>query len=369
MSIRRFISILWKEYRHILREPRTLWMVFLSPAFVLLALSGIFASGSSRIDLALWDQDRTPLSRQFAGTLSSDDDFSIGHVSDYEEIEDLLVQRRIDAALIIPPGFADTVQRGETAPVQVILDGVDTFVAGQATGSLLGHAAHFGLVLSQQLSLPPVPLEIQSHSAYLSDAIERNSMIPGLIPIVFSLPVIAAALALTRERETGSLEGLISTPVRGLEYLAGKLVAYVTAALVGLLPVWFVTSVLFGVPLRGSPLLLVLLTFDFLLASVGMALFLGNLVRSQQAATVIALFVFFVPGFFLAGVTDPIDTTNLVSTTVSYLLPTTHFVSICRALFIKGASLTEMWQPALALMVLSVAWLGMGALTFKKRIH
>jgi ABC-2 type transport system permease protein len=369
MSIRRFVSILLKEYRHILREPRTLWMVFLSPAFVLVALSTIFVSGSSRIDLALWDQDRTPLSRQFAGALSSDADFSVGHVSDYEAIEDLLVDRRIDAALIIPPGFADTVQRGDTAPVQVILDGVDTFVAGQATGSLLGHAAHFGLALSRQLSLPPVPLQIHPRSAYLPDATERDSMIPGLIPIVFSLPVIAAALALARERETGSLEALVATPVRGLEFLGGKLVAYVTAALGGLLPVWLVTTVLFGVPLRGNPVLFVLLTADFLLASVGMALFIGNLVRSQQTATVIALFVFFVPGFFLAGLTDPIDTTDLASTTFSYILPTTHFVTVCRALFLKGATLAEVWQPALALLGLSITWLGLGALTFGKRVR
>lgn len=369
MSIKRFLSILVKEYRHILREPRTLWMVFLSPALVLVALSTIFISGSGHLKVVLWDQDRTPVSRQFAGSLSSDSDFSVGYVSNYEEIEASLVNRRIDAALIIPPGFADTVQRGDTAPVQVILDGVDTLIAGQATGSLLGHAARFGLALSRQLALPRAPLEVRSRSAYLPDASERDSMVPGLIPIVFSLPVMAAALALTRERETGSLEALVATPVRGLEYVGGKLVAYVTAALVGLLPVWLAATVLFGVPFRGSPVLLVVLAADFLLASVGLALFIGNLVRSQQAATVIALFVFFVPGFFLAGLIDPIDTTDLVGTAISYVMPSTHFVTICRALFLKGASLAEVWQPALILLVLSVVWVGLGTLTFKKRMR
>ena len=369
MSVRRFLSVLFKEYRHIVRQPRTLWMVFLSPAFVLIALSTIFTSGSSRIDLALWDQDRTPLSRQFTGTLSGDADFSLSYTSGYEEIEDLLMKRRVDAALIIPPGFADTVHSGDTAPVQVILDGVDTLAAGQATGSLLGHAAHFGLALSRQLSLPPVPLQVRSQSAYLPGASERDSMIPGLIPIVFSLPVMAAALALARERESGSLEALIATPVRGLEYLGGKLVAYVSAALVGLLPVWLAATGLFGVDLRGSPVLLVVLTADFLLASVGLALFVGNLARSQQAATVVALFVFFVPGFFLAGLIDPIDTTDLIGTAISYALPSTHFVTICRALFLKGATLIEMWRPALALFGLSVTWVGLGALTFKKRMR
>lgn len=369
MSIRRFISVLVKEYRHILREPRTLWMVFLSPAFVLIALSTIFASGSGRLNLALWDEDRTPLSRQFAATLSGDDDFSLNYVSDYDEIESLLMEQSIDAAVVIPPGFADTVQSGVTAPVQVILDGVDTFIAGQATGSLLGHAADFGLTLNRQLALPPLPLKVHSQSAYLPGEAERESMIPGLIPIVFSLPVMAAALALARESESGSLESLIATPVRGLEYLGGKLIAYVTAALVGLLPVWLTATLLFHVPFRGNPLLLLLLTADFLLASVGMALLLGNLARSQQTATVAALFIFFVPGFFLTGMIDPIDATDLLGASISYLLPSTHFVTICRAIFLKGSTLVEMWRPALALLTLSIVWMGLGILTFKKRVQ
>ena len=370
MSTRRFISVLVKEYRHILREPRTLWMVFLSPAFVLVTLSGIFTSGSGRVGLAMWDQDRTALSRQFAATLSSDDDFTLAYVFGYDEIESSLVEHRFDAALVIPPGFADTIRGGGTASVQVILDGVDTAIAGQATGSLLAHAADLRAVLSQQFSptAPALPLRIQAQSTYLPKNAERESMIPGLIPIVFSLPVMAASLALAREREAGSLESIIATPVKGLEYLGGKLIAYVTAALVGLLPVWLVATLLFGVPFRGSLLLLVVLTVDFLLASVGMALLIGSLTRSQQTATVIALFVFFVPGFFLSGMIDPIDTTDLTSTTISYLLPGTHFVTICRAIFLKGATLAEVWRPALWLLLHAVVWLVLGSATFKKRI-
>ena len=368
MSLRRLITVLKKEYRHILREPRTLWMVFLSPAFVLITLSAIFATGNGAINLALWDQDRSPLARQFAATLSSDDDFAVGHVAGYAEIDALLENQSIDVALIIPPGFEDTVQEGGTAPVQVILDGVDTFLAGQATGSLLGHAADFGLALSGNHSILQPPLQIQSQSAYLPDAAEQDSMIPGLIPIVFSLPVMAAALAVARERESGSLESLVTTPVRSSEYLAGKLIAYVTASLVGLIPVWLTATLLFGVPFRANPLTLVILTVNFLLSSVGIALLVGSLAGSQRTATVIALFVFFVPGFFLTGLIDPIDTTSLVSTAFSYALPSTHFVTISRALFLKGSSFADVWKPALALLAQAVAWAGMGVLLFKKKI-
>jgi len=368
MSIKRLASILTKEYRHIFREPRTLWMVFLSPAFVLITLSMVFTSGAGQIELALWDQDHTTLSRQFISTLTSDADFSVTRVSDYEQIGSSLTSRHVDAGIVIPPGFASTVQAGGTAPIQVILDGVDTSVAGRASSSLLGHAADFGAQLSKQYLVPPPPIRIKQQSAYLPPAADRDSMVSGLIPIVFSLPVIAAALALARERERGTLETLVATPVRSLEYLGGKLIAYVTASLVGLVPVWLTASVLFGVPFRGSPILLVVLTADFLMASVGLAIVIGNLVKSQQAATVLSLFVFFVPAFFLSGLSDPIDTTDLVSTLVSYIMPTTHFVTICRALFLKGATLIELWRPSLMLLGLSTVWTLLGALSFRKRI-
>jgi ABC-type multidrug transport system permease subunit len=363
----RFISILIKEYRHIVREPRTLWMIFLSPAFVLIALSFLFASGSNRVDLAVWDHDRTPMSREFASNLDSNPDFSVTYVNGYEEIDDLLVDQDVDAAVVIPAGFGNDIHDSDGAPVQVILDGVDTFAAGQATGGLLGYSSAFGLRLSQQFSLPAPALQVYAQHAYSSDTEKQDGMIPALIPLVFSLPAMAAALALTKEKETKTLESLVVTPVRPLEYLSGKLVAYVTTALVGLLPAWFVATVVFGVPFRGNPVVFVLATVTFLLANMGLAIFMGNLVHSQQTATVIALFVFFVPGFFLAGLIDPIDTTKIISTGVSHILPTTHFVTISRAVFVKGAGLSEIWSSMAGLLGIAAVWLGLGALTFRKR--
>jgi ABC-type multidrug transport system permease subunit len=156
--------------------------------------------------------------------------------------------------------------------------------------------------------------------------------------------------------------------VRGLEYLGGKLVAYVSTTLVGLIPVWLVATLLFGVPFRGNPLLFIAMTALFLMASMAQAIYIGSRVGSQQTATVIALFVFFVPGFFLAGLLDPIDTTNIVSTGISYLLPATHFVTISRALFIKGATFPEIWRSALALLGITAGWFALGAMAFKKQI-
>ena len=123
-----------------------------------------------------------------------------------------------------------------------------------------------------------------------------------------------------------------------------------------------------NVPLAASSTGSTVLTADFLLASIGLAIVIGNLVHSQQAATVLSLFIFFVPAFFLSGLTEPIDTTKVASTIISYLLPSTHFVTICRALFLKGATLADVWRPAAMLLGLSTAWMALGGFTFRKRI-
>ena len=136
-----------------------------------------------------------------------------------------------------------------------------------------------------------------------------------------------------------------------------------------MLPVWLVATVVFGVPFRGNTVIFVIATTAFLVANMGLALFIGNLVHSQQTATVIALFVFFVPGFFLAGLIDPIDTTQIMSTGISHILPTTHFVTICRAIFVKGATLGEIWSSGVGLLGIAAVWTGLGALSFKKRTN
>ncbi len=193
-------------------------------------------------------------------------------------------------------------------------------------------------------------------------------MVPGLLAIALTLPALALTLAITRESEVGTLEALVASPVRGSEYLLGKVLAYVISGTVSLALAVGVAVLWFRVPFRGNFGVLVLLTVDFYLATMGIALLISRLVSSQQTAMLVVLLVFFVPGFFLSGLLLPVNTSSWRSVLLSYSLPTTHFVTITRGIFLKGATLGELALPAALLAVTGLFALGLSLATFRKQV-
>jgi ABC-2 type transport system permease protein len=192
-------------------------------------------------------------------------------------------------------------------------------------------------------------------------------MVPGMMGVVLQMPALSLALALSREKESGSFESLITTPVRGVEYLLGKLSAYVASGLVSALLALAVAVLWFRVPFRGSVALFLLLSSLFFLASMGLGLLVGNHVSSQQTAMVIMLLVIFIPSFFLSGLLLPVDRTSRWAQFSALCLPATHFISICRSLFLKGSGLSDLWNPIGWLAAMGGSLLGMSILLFKKR--
>jgi ABC-type multidrug transport system permease subunit len=193
-------------------------------------------------------------------------------------------------------------------------------------------------------------------------------MVPGLLGVVLSLPALALSLGLTREKELGTLEGLFATPMRGIEYLLGKVGAYLLTGVGSALLAWLVAVAWFQVPFRGDLLLLLVLTLDYLLASMGLSLIISHWVASQQTATFIVLMAFFVPSFFLSGLIDPINRASLQSTLMAWALPTTHFITISRALFLKGVGLSSLLAPSLTLLGMGLAALFIGLALIRKKI-
>ena len=370
MSLRRTVAIVRKEILHIVRDPRNLFLVTVSPAFLLLLLANIFSFDVKQIHLAVLDLDHTFLSRRYLASLTSDQDVVLAEtVSSYEEIEPLMVRGKVDAALIVPPGFADTVRSGEPAQVQAIVDGTDPFAGSQATGTL---SARSGVFVAGTGSLGSEAgselVEVRSQAWYNAGLESLLSMVPGLLAIVLIMPTMAFALALTREKETGTLEGLVATPVSGPEYVLGKLLTYIAAALVSVVLALLVAVFWFQVPFRGSLLVYLLLAADYFLACMGAAVVIANFVKSQQTAMFIVLIVFIVPSFFLAGLITPVSSEALSSMLSSYALPSTHFVEISRTVFLKGLGLGHLLRPALMLLGMGLGALAIGLLKFKKKV-
>ncbi len=371
MSIGRLIAVARKEFRHILRDARTCFLVTIAPVFLLVNLSYVFTFDVTRVDLALYDLDHSPLSRQLAAHLTADGDISIvARLQRVEESDALFARGRVDVLLVIPPGFADAVLEGGPAHIQCIVDGADAITAGQSVNLLDSRVRAFALGLNTgptQRTARSINVNVSSRAWYNETLQSLISMVPGMMAVILCMPALALALALTRERETGSFETLIATPVRGTEYLLGKLLAYELGGLLSVILAWLVATLWFRVPFRGSFGDFVLLSADYLIASMGISLLISNFVHNQQTAMFLILTVFFVPSFFVAGLIIPVAD-DPVSKLVASILPTTHFITISRGVFLKGLGPVELWKPALTLLGIGIGCQAASLILFEKKI-
>jgi ABC-2 type transport system permease protein len=369
MSILRLLAVVRKELRHIARDARLLFLVTVAPAFLLVTLSYVFALDVGRVNVAVRDLDRTSLSRDFTASLNVDDDFAVvAYVQREEEVEPLLVRGVADVVLIIPHGFTDAALGGKLAEMQCIVDGSDAIAAGQTIGLLQQRVSDFVAdLLGRRAVDVGIGFRVSDRAWYNETLKSLVSMVPGMLAVIMCMPALALTLALAREKETGSFEGLIATPVRGVEYLVGKLVAYVIGGLVSLALAWLVATQWFRVPFRGGYLDFALLAAAYLFASMGVSLLVANFVRNQQTAMFLILMVFFIPSFFIAGLISPVSDAP-IARAVAYALPTTHFIVISRGVFLKGLGVVALWRQAFVLVGIGAASLAGSLVLLGKKI-
>jgi ABC-2 type transport system permease protein len=346
-----------------------------APSFLLVTLAYVFAFDVQRVDLAVRDLDQTALSRDLISHVTADGDLVIvAWLQGAEQIEHLLARGEADIVLVIPRDFSSIALSGEPAVVQAVVDGVDAIGASKSLGLLESRVQAFVAQMARSRaglgaeSLVTIAgIEIREQAWYNKGLKSLISMVPGLMALVLCMPALAFALALAREKEMGSFETLIVTPVRGVEYLIGKLLAYVIGGLASGLLALLVATLWFEVPFRGTTLHFLLLTLDYLIASMGISLVIASLVRNQQTAMFLILMIFFVPSFFLAGLLRPVAEEPLARA-VAYALPSTHFITISRSLFLKGLGLAALRTPALALLGIGLACQAASLFLFEKKL-
>ena len=376
MNLARTLSIIRKEMWHILRDRRTFLLVTVSPVFLLLVFAYSMSVEIRNVAIAILDYDQTTLSRRYRDGLASTGDILIRYwPEDYAELQIRLERRQAKAAIVIPAGFESDLIAGREASLQVIVDGTDpntanhtiTHIGGYTQGlalEILGEALERQGVSADQLA----PIDLRMRTWYNPTLKPIIGWVPGLIAIVLGMPAVAATLALTAEKEKGTLEALIATPLRRSELLVGKLIPYILSGLVSAVLCALVAVHLLGAPFRGSPFLYLLLSADFFLAALSISLVISVFVPSQQAAMVCALLIFLFPGFFMSGLFYPIASMPPEMKMEAYMMPTTHYLTITRGLFLKGLGISSLWPFALALLVMGIVVTGVAILTFKKRL-
>jgi ABC-2 type transport system permease protein len=372
----RLLSLIRKEFIQIVRDPRTLYITFAIPVVQIFLLGYTATTDVRNVPLAVFDQDRSPASRRLLDSYRAADYFRLAFDVDSEdEVRRLIETGQARAGLIIPPDYAEKVLQGETAPVAFVLDGSDPTVASTslAAAELIGQSHATRLMIDRITSggmatAVRFPVEVRARVWYNPDLVSAFFMVPALIGMILQLLTsMLTATAIVRERERGTIEQLIVTPIRSWELVVGKIVPYVLLAFIDTLEILVVGTLWFGVPIRGSLGLLLALSGLFLIGSLGIGLFLSTVARTQQEAMMLTWFTL-LPTVFLSGFFFPLAAMPPVLQWISHLVPLRYYLVIIRSILLKGVGAETLLPEIGALAVFGAALMGAAALRFRKRL-
>jgi len=361
----RLVSIIRKEFIQIIRDKRTLILILVMPLVQLFLLGYAATNDVRNVPLAVYDQSKSPEARALLDAYRAADYFRVAYaVGSEAEIQTLIETGQAKAGLIIPPDYAAQVKAG-SAQVAFILDGSDPTVAATALSAaqLIGQNHATGIMTEkiarsgQNLKIQP-SVDVRTTVWYNPDMISAYFMIPGLI---------VTATAVVRERERGTIEQLIVTPIRSWELVVGKILPYTILGLFDTVTVIAVGHWWFGVPVRGSLLLIFLLSAIFLLSGLGVGLFASTVANTQQEA-MLTVFMTVLPSIFLSGFLYPLQAMPVVLQWVSYAIPLRYFLSIIRTLMLKGVGLEAILPDVIMLTIFGIVIMGAAALRFRKRL-
>ena len=314
MSIRHIWAVTLKEIHHILRDRTTLILVLFTPTLLLLLMAYALTVDIKHVPIAVLDYDRSPTSTRFVQQITAGEDLDIyAYASSMQDIDSLLMQGQIKAALIINHGFASDLLSLKGLPLQVIIDGTEPQSGNFAVDQIAARAQAFvNQTLAQQLqargislaSLQPLDLRVQTW--YNPSMKSRNALIPGLISMVLGFPALSVALTLAHEREHGTLEQLMATPIGRAELMLGKMLPYILVGLANVVLIPLLAMAWFQVPFNGNFALFFGLSIIFLFSVLSMGIVVGVFMRTQAAALALSFLVIFFPGFFLTGIFFPL---------------------------------------------------------------
>jgi len=372
----RLISIIRKEFIQIIRDKRALAIILIIPIMQLFLLGYAATNDVRNIPLAVYDQCRCAESRSLLDAYRAADYFRLAYsVTSEDEIRTLIENGQARAAIIIPPDYNTRLAKGD-AEAAFILDGSDPTSASTAySAALLIGQAHSTSLMMENLQRAGVntarlqqPLEIRTQVWYNPDLVSNYFMIPGVIGmILFAITSILTATSVVRERERGTIEQLIVTPIRPWELIVGKVTPYVILALINTLEVLAVGHWWFGVPIRGSLTLIIATSGLLLLSGLGIGLFASTMANTQQEA-MLTVWMTLLPSIFLSGFFFPLEAMPAVLRWFSAIIPLRYYLVIIRAVMLKGSGIASIWQEILALFIFGVVILVAASLRFRKRL-
>jgi ABC-2 type transport system permease protein len=370
----RFLFV--KELIQVLRDKRLRTVLIVPPLFQLIVFGYAANLDVKHIRTAVRDLDQSVDSRDLIARLKSSKYFDIAAFPQTpKEIEELIRKGDITISIEIPSGFSGKVKKGDTAAIQIILDGTESNTAMIALGyigQIISDYSNTVLIKrlnrSGMIGFEEAGVAIEARTWFNANLESRYFYVPGVIAsIAFLLPIILTAQAIVREREIGTLEQIMVTPIRSWELMVGKTIPFALIGLLDAIMIAIIGVFWFGVPLRGNPLVLLLGNLLFLMSSVGIGLFISTISSTQQQAQ-ISTFFFMMPAFILSGFAFPIENMPEWLQYITYINPLRYFIIVIRGVFLKGIGLDILWPEMLALAILGGLMIVFSSLRFQKRL-
>lgn len=368
MRVARVFAVARKEVIQIRRDPLSMALAFLLPLILLFIFGFAITMDIKNLKTVVCDMDRSEVSRRFSSDLAASGYFVIVNPSvDYRDIERHLDSSAAKIAITIPRGFSEDIRLGKPAQIQALIDGSDANTATIAIGYLSAASDIFSAKLSPRRSAPAVDPRVRVW--YNEDLKSRNFIIPGLIAVIMSvIAALLTSLTIAREWERGTMEQLIATPLKTPELIIGKLIPYFMIGFIDMLVAVSVTVFVFGVELKGSLALLLLVSAVFLFGVLSLGILVSIITKSQLPASQFALVITFLPAFLLSGFMISIINMPYVLQMITRIVPARYFVTIIKGIFLKGSGLSLVWFDLALLAVFGAAVFAIANAKFKKKI-
>lgn len=373
--MRRLRALLLKEFIQMRRDRLTFAMMIGLPIIQLLVFGFAINTDVKHLPTIVFDQSLQQEGRDFLAALTASEYFDIKYVAkNYQEVNNSIDSGKTKVGVIIPPDFSDNLKHGRSAAIQVIVDASDSMAASSAISA----AQLIGQIKSQEIMLTrlqgytgrkaELPYDVRIRPWYNPDFVTAFYMVPGILGIVLTMTmVMITSMAIVRERERGTLEQLIVTPMKTWELMLGKIIPYIVVGYVQATVALLVGIVVFDLPIRGSLGLLYLLTSWFIVASLALGILISTLTKTQMQAMQMS-FMVFLPSVLLSGFMFPRESMPLFFNLLGNLLPLTFFLEILRGIILKGVGLSVLWSQVLALTVFIMVALTAAIMKFQKKI-
>jgi ABC-2 type transport system permease protein len=367
---RGFTAILYKEFLVVLRDPFTLFFMVFPPLIEMIAFGYALDTDVKHMATIVFDEDRTEESRQLVKQFENTQTFRIvGEARSVTELAELIRRGKAYVGIQIPPDFTRNLHAGRSAKVQVLIDGSNSSIAGSALNTALNVGFRNGLVtLSEKFGLRDLPVEVRPQILYNPEMRSPNFFVPGVIGIVLQIATtFATAMSLVRERERGTLEQLMVSPLSRWGLMLGKLVPYLVIGMTMAALLFLVMRYLFHVPIAGDVGALMIGTLFYVFCLLSLGLLISTRAQNQMQALQMSM-MFILPSVFFSGFIFPRETMPAIFYAISTVIPATYYIELERALVLRGATLGDFWFHLVVLAAMGAGLFSLCALRFRKKI-